>query len=196
MANPELLAPAIWSALESASAGAPSPFRTPVLATAGRPGGSLRVVVLRRAERVKRLLVCHSDLRAAKIGQIKENPRVDWLIFDPQERIQSRANGFAAIHSNDAIAGATWREMTVADRINYCSLDAPGAPIAEPNAAWPESWRGRSPTLEETDGSSGNLAVVETVIDRFDWLQLAPDGHRRAGLIWHGDSLEAQWLAP
>ena len=60
----------LWRLLEEGSSNRRHPFHTPVLATSMSSGDpDLRTVVLRRVDRGRRLVCCHTDARSPKVGR-------------------------------------------------------------------------------------------------------------------------------
>ncbi|MBI2925795.1 MAG: pyridoxamine 5'-phosphate oxidase family protein [Verrucomicrobia bacterium] len=192
----EVLMATTWQTLEEAGASDTHPFRTPALATASNRGPSVRAVVLRRAERAQRTLMCFTDARTTKVRHVSACRRVEWLFFDPAERVQLRAAGVATVHRGDVVARAAWEQTPLASRLNYCATSAPGTEIATPDASLPVVWRERLPTAEETERGWSNFAVILTTVDRLDWLQLAEPLHHRAVFTWDGERFVGQWVVP
>ena len=77
---------AMWSLLVRASDDPGDPFRTPALATIGNAGPSVRTVVLRDVIAGLGRLVCYSDRRSPKIADLRQNPRAEWLFYNPAKK--------------------------------------------------------------------------------------------------------------
>lgn len=185
-----------WAMLAAGVADAADPFHTPVLGTVTPGGCSLRTVVLRQASRPERLLICYSDRRAAKIREIRQNPRVSWLFYHPRQQVQLRLAGPATLHTGDDLTGREWAATRPASRRNYATVKAPGSPSREPTSGLPEEWTLNSPTPAESEAYRPNFAVIACRVDVMDWLRLRAEGHQRARFTWHGDRLSATWLVP
>jgi pyridoxine/pyridoxamine 5'-phosphate oxidase len=186
----------IWAALARACGDAGDPLRTPALGTLGARGPAIRTVILRAVEPASRRLVCYTDARSAKAAEIRHEPRLAWLFYDPGAKIQIRAEGTGAIHLGDETARAAWAATPAPNRINYRTESPPGTAIASPEAAWPG---GRRPTTVDAKLSAEaeqNFAVIRCTIQRLEWLRLDPAGHRRAAFEWGGNRFNGQWLVP
>ena len=68
-----------WVMLKRGATHFNDPFHRAVLGTLGEHGSSLRMVILREVIVAERILVCHTDARAAKAREIKKSDIVSWL---------------------------------------------------------------------------------------------------------------------
>ena len=165
----------------------------------------LRTVVVRKALPTEKQIWLHSDIRAAKIQQIKNNPSVSWLFYDAKKRMQIRLKAKATIHANDEISETQWRKTPTMSRRCYITLAAPGSPHDEPTSGLEPTFEARDPTPEESEIGQPNFAVVITQIESLEWLYLHHSGHRRAFFQYNtapseflrkGVLLNASWLIP
>lgn len=169
----------VWRTLSQALGDRDDPNRTPVLATSDAKGSHARTVVLREVRKQDRALLCYTDGRSAKATQIRTNPRVNWLFYDPLVRRQIRAEGRAELHQNDDLVDEHWRAASSANRKLY----AGPPPGGEPDASGSENPR-------------ANFAVLRCIVDRIDWLDQSVPGHRRAQFDWSDGEWLARWVAP
>ena len=175
-----------WDRLVDGAARGRSPFHTPVLATLGDGGPDARTVVLRAADAASRTVVCHTDQRSPKIGQLDTASKVAWVFYDREAKIQLRLWGTASLHHGDAIALARWQGSRPGSRLCYENPFGPGAQIIHPDEALPPG------------GGDGypNFTVLCSVVDCMDWLYLRAEGHRRARFSWRDDEWLGSWVAP
>lgn len=173
-----------WDLL-AAAPGDRSGLRLPVVATVADGEADARVMVLRTVDRAANTLQVYSDARAAKVAVLAAAPRVAVTGYDPATRLQLRLHGIASI-ATDSGADAAWAALTTAGRTAYQSVDAPGTAVAGP------------PPLPDVPGDEGRarFAVVTIVLDRFEWLDLAVPGHRRACHVRDGAGWRGSWLVP
>ncbi len=157
-----------------------SAFRTPALVTSG----GARTVVLRAWDGPSRTVVIHTDVRAAKIGEIAADPRVSMHVWDGGAQLQMRAWGRAS-RADAAAADRAWAHLHPGSRASYRTVATPGTPIADPAAL----------TLLDEDAARQNFAVLAVVLDVIEVLLLARDGHRRARFAWTGRET-SDWLVP
>ncbi len=85
----------IWKMLNRGATHYHDLFHWPVLGTAGKEGNSLRCVILREFLMPDRVLVCHTDARAAKVEEISNVVKVSWLFYHPKRKV--KLVGFARI---------------------------------------------------------------------------------------------------
>lgn len=155
-------------------------FHTPVLitsATDGTPTG--RTVVLRAAEADSMTLTCHTDRRAPKIDELSRSPATCWVFYDAPSKIQVRAFGGAAVHTDDALADDRWRLSSLSSRRCYLAPAVPGDATEHPSANLPGHLRDRVPTDAESQDGRQQFAVIRAAIQRMDVLLLHRTGHVR-----------------
>ncbi len=172
------------------------PLHWPVLGTTGARGSSLRTVILRHFSQPERVLICYTDARATKVGDIINSDRVSWLFYHPKKRIQLRISGRATLHGDDGVAEKYWSETGVTNRINYATLEPPGASVDRPSSGLPDFLKNKVPTLIESEKGRDNFMAIVSQIDSLDWLLLDPLGNRRARFDWDGDEMSASWIVP
>lgn len=194
--TPEGILNGIWSMLERGAGRYNDPFHWPVLGTPGKDGCSQRCVILRRFIRRERILVCHTDARAAKVREIKDHPGVNWLFYHPRRKIQLRISGTAELHTNDAFADNQWAATPLPSRLNYCAVMPPGTPVDKPTSGLPDFMLHKLPSLLDTEKARPNFLTISSTIESMDWLSLNLLGNRRARFDWHDNKLSATWLIP
>ncbi|MEO5690394.1 MAG: pyridoxamine 5'-phosphate oxidase family protein [Burkholderiaceae bacterium] len=181
----------IWSELESCVAtrqrstpGEPEASRPPhewrvaVLATVDDGQADARSLVLREVDAAERRLVFYTDARSPKVRQIEQSPQ-GTLIFYSRElgwqlRMQVRLN----VETAGLAVSSRWAKLqTSAGARDYQSVEAPGRPLDAP--------------LSEL-GVRSHFAMIEAMAETVDWLELHPDGHRRAVMGAKG----SRWVQP
>jgi hypothetical protein len=182
-----------FALLSRAVADRRSAMHTVTLGTTGLDGGPrLRTVVLRAFDPASRLLRIHTDLRSPKVAELRHDPRVALLAYDPGRKVQLRVEGIATLHHGDDVAKAAWSTSQPMSRQCYGTLPGPGEAIADGGAfalPWDE---------DEVAAGEAHFVTVLCRMDRLDWLFLAHGGHRRAAFAWTADVSEptATWLVP
>ena len=186
----------IWRMLDRGVSHYRDPFHWPVLATTGSKGPELRCVILREFSRSDRVLVCHTDARAAKVREIARHSKISWLFYHPQKKVQLRITGHATLHADDDFADRQWAASRLSNRLNYLATEPPGTPIDNPSSGWPDFLRHRAPTLLDTERGRQHFAAIACRIDAIDWLVLRLSGNRRARFQWDAAGLHANWRVP
>lgn len=185
----------IWKHLDLGTLDRNHPFHTPVFGTVNEGLPEVRVVVLRRFWRRSPRLAFHSHKGSPKIAQIIANPRVSWLFYHPDERLQVRVSGRAEIHLNDDLQEEQWLATELFSRRCYVG-EAPSAESEHVTTGLPEFLCDRKPTAEESEAGRTNFVVVTSTIDSIDCLELFVHGHRRSLFEWRNGELITKWLTP
>jgi hypothetical protein len=159
-------------------------------------GCNLRTVVLRQVVEAERLLVYNTDRRSPKVQEIEGQPRVSWLFYHPEERVQLRLAGQAHLEQDEALLDKQWAALSLLNRRDYGTVDPPGSPLTSPGTGLPESLAGKTPTVAESEAGRKNFVVVVCRVDWLDWLLLGDEAHFRAQFSWQEDGLSATWVTP
>ena len=186
----------IWRMLERGATHYNDPFHWPVLGTGGKEGTGMRCVILREFSLSERLLVCHTDARAAKVQEIAQSSKASWLFYHPQRKVQLRISGEASLHADDSFADRQWNAIGIATRLNYCAVEPPGTPLDRPSSGLPDFLLKKAPTVLDTEKSRRNFMAIACRIDSIDWLVLQVMGNRRARFEWDKTGMKSTWLVP
>jgi hypothetical protein len=177
---PEIEA-ALWQQLGAAVTDKSHPWRAPVLATVNVDAGDARIVVLRELVQAQRQMLFYTDERAGKVAQLLNHPRGTVLMWSPTLNWQLRCHVRLTLEMSGLSASSRWAriKLTSASK-EYLSAMPPGAPLAH--------------VLHSGSGAVARdyFAVISAEIELMDWLELHPDGHRRAIF----DPQGARWVQP
>ena len=179
------LADTVWQELAEAVAQVGHPWRTPVVATTGPSGPAARVVVLRAVDSARQVLEFHTDARSPKVADIAADPRVAWTFYDPAGAVQVRAMGRSAVIRDGPGFRAAWARVPSVSRSGYTTFRPPGSELD-----------GIDREAGLLPGDAHHFAMVETKVEAWDWLLLAPGGPPRAGFIRKGTAWEGVWRVP
>ena len=186
----------IWTMLKRGVTHSFDPFHWPVLGTIGKAGCSMRTVILRQLILPDRILVCHTDSRAAKAQEISYANQVSWLFYHPKKKVQLRVTGQATLHTDDQFADEQWSNTKITSRLNYCTAEPPGTLMEKPTSELPDFLLNRVPILLESEKGRNNFMSIACRIDTIDWLFLNLSGNRRAQFVWHKNGFRSSWLVP
>ncbi len=181
----------IWSELENSVAvrpraghgetDVPAPhheWRVAVLATLDDGQADARSLVLREVDAAERRLVFYSDARSPKVRQIEQSPQGTLIFYSRELGWQLRMQVRLHVETTGLAVSSRWaRLQTSAGARDYLSVAAPGRPLDAPLADL---------------GSRGHFAMIEAMAETVDWLELHPEGHRRAVMGAHG----SRWVQP
>lgn len=186
----------IWKNLDLGVLQRDHPFHTPVFATSAECKANLRVVVLRRFWRRPPRIAFHTHLDSPKIKEITNNPQVSWLFYHPQEKLQLRIKGTATLHTGDELAEEQWLATGFFSRRCYVG-EAPTQIVKKATSGMPEEIVERQPTKEESEAGRANFAVISSVFNSIDCLELDVKGNRRSLFEWNKNGeLKTSWLTP
>lgn len=176
---------AVWHELHRATSDRTHGWRTPVLATSADGMPDARTVVLREVDRDTRRLSIYSDVRAAKVHQLQRTPDAMLVLWSAAHGWQLRCRVAAVVHTGGLAASSRWARVRLTPGAqDYLSPMPPGAEL--PHAP-PLDGPQRSEPVE-----LGHFAVIEFDALSWDWLELHPQGHRRARF----DADGSRWLQP
>jgi pyridoxamine 5'-phosphate oxidase len=178
---PEIEA-AVWRELAACVRDKQHAWRTPVLATTEGERGDGRVVVLREATPERKRLRVYTDRRSAKAAQLGSHPLGTLVMWSPALGWQLRCRVALSLSTSGLAVTSRWAQIRLSPAAqDYLSPLPPGSDLGEPAAP-----------LRPDPEAVGHFAVVEAQVQSIDWLELHPDGQRRA--IFSGDG--ARWAQP
>jgi hypothetical protein len=175
-----------WDVLDAAVNDRAHPCRTIQLATLDGDQPALRTLILRQVDRRQASLHCYTDLRSAKVGQIRRQPQVALLAYDPDLRLQFRAEGRALVHADTPACAQAWDQLAPVARQLYQVTAVPGKVL--PGG-------GGAPTSDRAVDGLAHFGLLELALARIDLLLLGSDGHRRAEYR-RADDWRGQWTVP
>jgi pyridoxamine 5'-phosphate oxidase len=174
---PEIEA-ALWRELADAAHHVTHPWRTAVLATTDGEVGDARSVVLRATDIAARCLTFFSDARAPKVAQLSAHPLGTLVMWSPALNWQLRIRVQLQAVTDGLAVSSQWAHLKLSPAPHdYLSAKAPGS------------------VLDNALGARGDRAhfgLILADVLSIDWLELDPQGHRRASFA----SGEALWLQP
>jgi len=182
LTSPGAVHQALWLELGRAAQNRHHEWRTPVLATLATNGlPDARTVVLREVQVAARRLLIYTDARAGKVAQLSAQPTAMLVLWSRQLGWQLRLRVHTEVLSDGLAVTSRWASLraTPAAR-DYLSPLAPGAALPIDG--------GPSPAADRS-----HFALLEATVQHIDWLELHPDGHRRA--IFDG-AAPGLWVNP
>ncbi len=170
---------ACWEELERASQERAHGWRLMTLATVESGRAEARSVILREADPAGHCLVFFTDARSPKLRQIQAHPQGTMLAWCPQLSWQIRLRVALSRETDPHLTTTRWERLRQSPAAqDYLSPRAPGEPLGE--------------GASEERGSRGHFAMVNARVQSMDWLELRPDGHRRAVF----DTAGGHWVQP
>jgi len=208
----------VWQHLTRAPRDKHHEWRTPVLATAARDGADARTVVLREVDATARQLVIYTDSRAAKVAQVQAQPLATLVLWSARLGWQLRCKLRCVIHEEGLAVASRWERLKLTRAAqDYLSTAAPGSAV---DGADPAGSLGATPVKAQSERALSERALTERALSErslterapskralteracfaviqaqvlaIDWLELHPEGHRRAVF----DEAGSRWLVP
>ena len=171
----------IWARLTQGVHDRHAPARHPTLATVtpdGRP--QARTIVLRAADKAAGSIDFHTDLRSAKVADLRITPFAAVHVWDASANLQLRLEAHVTLLTGPDVT-ATWARVPAASRLSYGSTPAPGQPISQ--------------ALDYTKvADASSFVILRLAVTTIDALHLGPN-HRRARFD-RCDDWAGMWLAP
>ena len=181
----------LWQSLGAATRSR-SPFTMMQLATIGMDGApKVRTIVIRQVDETHSTLSFVTDVRSPKIAEIRRDPRVSLVGYDPQGGIQIRLEGQAVILDRPEEKRSIWDICRPHTLALFQTPYAPGTEIA--------SHHETGGAVEQQGGDEQafrNFCVVAVKLARLEWLDLSPEGHRRCSFQRRVETWVGTWVAP
>lgn len=185
-----------WDLLVKGAHRSKEAFHLPVIGTNANFGPNLRTIVLRDIIRKEKKLIFHTDIRSAKIQELKKDNRISFLFYDKSKRLQYRIGTTATIHTNDELADQQWGNSNLSSRRCYLA-ESPTIIKDKPSHGLPDHLYGSLPEAEESEAGRINFVVVSCRVNFIDWLWLHHKGHRRAQFRYDEKlNWTANWVTP
>ena len=184
----------LWSMLDEAVKNRSSSFRIPVFICADQDEIDGRIVVLRKSDRIKKLLQFHTDFRSSKIKILNKNNNASLVFYDKEEKIQLRVKVECIINNKNSIAEESWKKTQHISRRCYLTDDPPGTISGDPTSGMISKLENFDYTMEQSEDGYKNFTVIQCNIKSIEWLYLAAKGHRRAKFDYYNKS--ESWLVP
>ena len=173
---------AVWRELAQAVRDKQHGWRVAVLATVDRQGADARSVVLRDLDAPTRTLLMYTDARSPKTAQLAAHPEGTLVLWSAALGWQLRLRVALALETSGLRVSSRWATLKLTPAAqDYLSPLPPGAPIGSGVGY-----------LAPERQSREHFAVLAAQVQSVDWLELHPQGHRRALFSAAG----ATWITP
>jgi hypothetical protein len=177
----QLIEEAIWDELQEAVSQRGHGWRHAVLATVdaqGRPDA--RTVVLRDVQMHAREIVFYTDARSPKVEDLRRQAQASLVLWSPELGWQLRIAAVCQVETSGLAVLSRWAKLKMTRAAqDYLAPQAPGSALPSPE-----------PLERDT---RAHFAVVTASVQKMDWLELRPEGHRRAAFAL---GQAPQWLQP
>ena len=176
----------VWAALMTGARPSRTPFTVLQLATSGLDGApKVRSVILRGADAERGAVSLFTDVRSAKIEEIRHQPRVSLLGYDADAGFQIRLEGKATIDTEGPEKAAGLGGLS----ISYPRVLPASAAFRDPDLRSSET----APADDVDD--ERHFAVIVVSIIRIDWLDISRPLHLHAVFQRDGCDWRGGWVA-
>jgi pyridoxamine 5'-phosphate oxidase len=173
---------AVWRELAACVRDKQHPWRTPVLATTDGEMGDGRIVVLREVAPEQQRLLAYTDRRSPKATQLAAHPQGTLVMWSPALGWQLRCRVALSLDTSGLTVTSRWAQIQLSPAAqDYLSPLPPGSTLDDD-----------APPPRPDPQSLGHFAVVDAQVQAIDWLELHPEGPRRAIFGAGG----ARWVQP
>ena len=179
----------LWQLLRQSEKSYKAPFHSGTVATVHEQLPHLRTVILRKVDVATRKLFFHTDIRSPKVEQLKNQPGISWLFYDADLRVQLRMQATATIHYANDVANDAWEHARLSSRLTYTTSSAAGAVLPSPELI---DLNRKEVEPELIKIAWKNFWVVETSVQKMDWMFLNKDGNRRVLFDYNNNNY--QWI--
>jgi len=174
---------AVWRELAQAVRDKQHAWRVAVLATVEGQGADARSVVLRDLDATSRTLLMYTDARSPKAVQLATNPLGTLVLWSGALGWQLRLRVALVLETSGLRVSSRWARLKLTPAAqDYLSPLPPGAVIGSGVGADVDH-------ITPERQSREHFAVLAAQVRSVDWLELHPEGHRRAlfsaaGGVW------------
>jgi hypothetical protein len=172
---------AVWQRLGQAVTDKAHEWRTPVLATLNGDAADARTIVLREVSERQKQLLFYTDERAGKVAQLLNRPHGTVVMWSRNMGWQLRLRVRLTLEMSGLSATSRWARIKLTPAAQeYLSAMPPGTPLGD--------------VIHAGSGavSRAYFAVISAEVEAMDWLELHPEGNRRATF----DAQGARWVQP
>ena len=171
---------AIWQELDRAvhGQGQRHAWRTAVLATVDGDAADARSIVLRDLDVAERTLLIYTDARSPKAQQVAAHPHGMLVLWSPALGWQLRLRVALSLETSGLRVSSRWATLRLTPAAqDYLSPLPPGTALSE-----------SAPSTQNRE----HFAILAAQVLSMDWLELHPQGHRRALF----SAASAAWITP
>ena len=155
-----------------------------------------RVVVLREFDSPNMVLNFHTDFRSPKIASLVQNNNSLFVFYDQKLKVQLRIKTISSINNQNIITKKMWERTKLVSRKCYLTQKPPSSITSLPEDGIDDNFKGKEPSLEESEKGYKNFTVVQNKIHQIDWLYLSASGHRRLKIILKDSTPSFHWIIP
>ncbi len=185
---------ALWhqlgQAVQRGAVGRAHAWRQATLSTVADDGApEARTVVLREVDAPQRQLLIYTDARTAKVAQLRQRPQAALVCWSADLGWQLRLRLRVTVETEGLGVTSRWAQLrhTPAAQ-DYMAPLTPGSVLSEASAKTAHT----TGPIEGAEHVRQYFTLLRCQVQAIDWLELHPDGQRRAVFDAQGD----RWVQP
>lgn len=150
----------------------------------------IRTIVLRDFSLAPASLLFTTDVRSAKVQEMRDNPQVSLLGWDAENSFQLRLEGKAGCVDEGELRRTVWQKLRPAAQQLFYSPDSPGGILDDPDAL-----RSGHASASLADPPE-NFALIRIMIERVESLDVSSEPHQRREFLLQANGWTGRWLVP
>ena len=187
-----------WKKLLNGSIKKKNGFRTICVGTnSDNNDSSLRIVVNRKVDVIKKVIYFHTDNRSRKFHDLQKDSRLSLLFYDARQKTQIVVKAHAVLHTNDELSHEKWQATSAQARLGYMTILPPNTKAITTTLGYEERFSQVKPTDAESNLYETNFAVIACEVYELEFLYLDFYGNRKANFYYENAALtDSFWVVP
>jgi pyridoxamine 5'-phosphate oxidase len=187
-----------WKKLLNGSIKKKNGFRTMCVGTIDETNASsLRIVVNRKVDEIKKTIFFHTDNRSRKFYDLQKDNRISLLFYDARQKVQIVVKAYAILHTNNEVSHEKWKSTSPQARLGYMTILPPNTKSLTTTLGYEERFSEVKPTDIESNLYENNFAVIACEVYDLEFLYLDYHGNRKANFYYkNGDLENSFWTVP
>ncbi|SHF96519.1 Pyridoxamine 5'-phosphate oxidase [Flavobacterium segetis] len=187
-----------WKKLVNGSIKKKNGFRTMCVGTTNEnKDSSLRIVVNRKVDEIKKLIFFHTDNRSRKFYDLQNDNRISLLFYDARQKTQIVVKAHATLHVNTELSNEKWQATSDQARLGYMTILPPNTKSITTTLGYEERFSEVKPTEAESNLYENNFAVIACEVYDLEFLYLDYYGNRKANFYYENGALtDCFWVVP
>ena len=158
---------------------------------------SLRIVVNRKVDELKKTIFFHTDNRSRKVYDLERDNRISILFYDAKQRIQITVKAVATIDADSLYTAGRWNATSPQARLGYMTIEQPNTKSDKPTLGYDDRFSEVKPTEIESNLYQKNFSVIACHVYELEFLYLDFLGNRKANFYYKNSVLEnGFWAVP
>jgi pyridoxamine 5'-phosphate oxidase len=187
-----------WKKLLNGSIKKKNGFRTICVGTVSENNvASMRIVVNRKVDEIKKIIYFHTDNRSRKFHDLQKDNRISLLFYDARQKIQIVIKAYTKLHTNNELSHEKWQATSAQARLGYMTILPPNTKSFTTTLGYEERFSEVKPTDAESNSYKNNFAVIACEVYELEFLYLDFHGNSKANFYYkNGVLADSFWVIP